>query len=159
MTIQELGSLGELVGAIGVILSLVYLATQIRQNTRTVRSSSIQASNLTIGNTIALMGQTPQNADVLYRGMRSYDELSGPEQTHFLLMVAGVFVNCDAMYMNYREGVLPPEVWEREQRTLRVFLSAPGGHRVWAAVQHTIVTQPFADFVSTHLQVANPPAA
>ena len=36
MTIIELGALGEFVGAIGVIATLVYLAAQIRQNTRSM---------------------------------------------------------------------------------------------------------------------------
>ena len=34
MTLEDLGNLGEFVGAIGVVVSLVYLALQIRQNTR-----------------------------------------------------------------------------------------------------------------------------
>jgi len=34
LTLSELGSLGEFVGAVAVVLSLVYLAVQIRQNTR-----------------------------------------------------------------------------------------------------------------------------
>jgi hypothetical protein len=36
-TIQNLGALGEFVGSIGVIITLVYLAVQIRQNTQSVR--------------------------------------------------------------------------------------------------------------------------
>ena len=42
MSIQDLGSLGELVGAIGVVLSLLYLARQIRQNTQATRASSYE---------------------------------------------------------------------------------------------------------------------
>lgn len=32
-TIQDLGAVGEFVGAIGVVITLIYLAYQIRQNT------------------------------------------------------------------------------------------------------------------------------
>ena len=39
MTIIELGTPGELAGAIAVVLSLIYLATQIRQNTRSLKES------------------------------------------------------------------------------------------------------------------------
>ncbi|MBW2243760.1 MAG: hypothetical protein JRH01_17385 [Deltaproteobacteria bacterium] len=39
MTIQDLGSIGELVAAIA---TLVYLAVQVRQNTRALRSSTFQ---------------------------------------------------------------------------------------------------------------------
>ena len=34
MSILELGALGELVGAIAVVVTLIYLAIQLRQNTR-----------------------------------------------------------------------------------------------------------------------------
>jgi len=39
MTITELGALGEFVGAIGVVITLIYLAIQIRQNTRAMEES------------------------------------------------------------------------------------------------------------------------
>ncbi len=37
MTLDNLGNIGELIGAIGVIVTLVYLAMQIRQNTGAFR--------------------------------------------------------------------------------------------------------------------------
>jgi hypothetical protein len=39
MTIAELGSIGELVGSIAVLVTLIYLATQIRQNTRSMEDN------------------------------------------------------------------------------------------------------------------------
>jgi len=43
LTLQDLGNLGELISAIAVVISLVYLAAQIRQNTKSVRTSTYQA--------------------------------------------------------------------------------------------------------------------
>jgi hypothetical protein len=40
MTIQDLGSIGELVAAIATVATLVYLALQIRQNTESVKLSA-----------------------------------------------------------------------------------------------------------------------
>jgi len=55
MTLEDLGNIGEFVGAIGVVASLIYLALQTRQNTRAVRvasfrqiSESISALSLSI---------------------------------------------------------------------------------------------------------------
>ena len=42
MTWDALVALSQLVAAVGVILSLIFLAIQLRQNTRAVRSASIQ---------------------------------------------------------------------------------------------------------------------
>ena len=43
MTLEDLGNLGEFLGAIGVIVTLAYLALEIRQNTRMMRASIRQA--------------------------------------------------------------------------------------------------------------------
>ena len=40
MTISEIGSIGEFVSAIGVVVSLVYLAFQVRDNSKFVKENS-----------------------------------------------------------------------------------------------------------------------
>ena len=40
MSIQDLGALGEVVGSIGIVISLIYLALQTRANTRTLKSQT-----------------------------------------------------------------------------------------------------------------------
>ena len=48
MTIQDWGSIGEILGAGAVIITLLYLTTQVRQNTKALHSSMFQAcSNAT----------------------------------------------------------------------------------------------------------------
>ena len=42
MTLQDLGNIGEFVGAIGVVATLGYLTVQIRKNTLSVRASTFQ---------------------------------------------------------------------------------------------------------------------
>lgn len=56
MTIQELGSLGELIAAIATVVTLIYLTTQIRQNNRALAeatSASINASYASINSRIS----------------------------------------------------------------------------------------------------------
>ncbi len=45
MSIQDWGAVGELVGAIAVIVTLLYLATQIRQQTRGLRNAASVSIN------------------------------------------------------------------------------------------------------------------
>ena len=44
MTLSDLGDLGDFLGGIGVIATLVYLAIQIRRNTMAVRSTSLDSA-------------------------------------------------------------------------------------------------------------------
>ena len=46
MTIQDLGSLGELIAAVATVLTLGYLAVQLRQNTKALRSQTFQQSSM-----------------------------------------------------------------------------------------------------------------
>lgn len=45
MTIQDLGALGEIIGAVAVVASPIYLAIQIRQNTQQI-SQDVEATRL-----------------------------------------------------------------------------------------------------------------
>ena len=42
MNVMELGAIGELVGGVAVIATLIYLAAQVRQNTKALAASTYQ---------------------------------------------------------------------------------------------------------------------
>jgi len=158
MNWEAVGAIAELAGALGVIASLVYLATQIRQNTRALRSSAVQDYTMGTANAIGLMGQSPENAAVFQRGLQLFDDLSEPERAHFSMMIASVYLNCDAMYWINLQGIVPSELWDREQRLLQFYLSMPGGRRVWERLENVSVSQPFAEYVRTRLLPPDSPA-
>ena len=43
LSLEDLGNIGEFVSAVAVVVSLLYLAMQIRQNTKSVQTSAYQA--------------------------------------------------------------------------------------------------------------------
>ena len=69
-TLQDLGSLGEFVGAIGVVISLVCLARQMQHNTTSVRAASF---NSMTENSIRLLEHALRDAgfaDFLHRAQQ-----------------------------------------------------------------------------------------
>ena len=80
MNWDAIGAIAETLGAVGVIASLVYLATQIRQNTRTVRSATYQSLNgvaLQSQGNLAYDGET---AEIVRKGMQDGSQLSEAAQ-------------------------------------------------------------------------------
>jgi hypothetical protein len=73
MSIQDLGSLGELVGAVAVVLSLIYLATQIRQNTQATRAASYEDVAQGVRAFMALIANDEGVADIYLRGAATSD--------------------------------------------------------------------------------------
>ncbi len=64
MTIQDLGSLGELIAAVATVATLVYLALQIRQNTRVLRHAAERATVEDANNWRSYLIQHPEVAEL-----------------------------------------------------------------------------------------------
>jgi hypothetical protein len=84
---EALGALAESVGAVGIIATLIYLAAEIRRNTRTVRSAAAQASSASAQARLIALSRTPENARVWRTGMFEPESLDPDQQAHFTLML------------------------------------------------------------------------
>ena len=74
-TIQDLGALGEFIGAIGVVITLGYLAYQIRQNTVqlkqntvTAKATAVSASNMALRETRRPIFESTEMPEIYLRG-------------------------------------------------------------------------------------------
>ena len=86
MNWEALGAIGEVVGAIAVIMTLGYLALQIRQNTASVRTSTQQQLATVFSTLNMTMGSNPDAARVYLQGLHNPDELDDDEIARFTLM-------------------------------------------------------------------------
>ncbi len=75
MTLEDLGNLGEFLSAIAVVVSLVYLAIQIRQNTTAVRNSTFQEAIRDQISGIDQLNPNPELNRIFYDGMRAFETL------------------------------------------------------------------------------------
>ena len=89
MSIQDLGSLGELIAAFATILTLGYLAFQVRQNNN-LASGATQRELMNEFNVI--LDRIRSNPEVWVRGFRHFEELTDAEKTEFE-MVFNTYIN------------------------------------------------------------------
>ncbi len=68
MNWEALGAIGETVGAIGVVATLLYLAVQIRQNNRKLGESTSAALNQFFANINSRISSDEQFAELFIRG-------------------------------------------------------------------------------------------
>ena len=67
MTIESLGSVGELIGGVAVVISLVYLAIQVRQNSKTTRAEMFQRFSISLQSDLIALGRDPLGLPSLER--------------------------------------------------------------------------------------------
>ncbi len=68
LTIQDLGALGELLGSVAVLATLVYLALQTRQNTLAITAEVEAARNNSLANLYMSLTQ-PGNAEAFVKDL------------------------------------------------------------------------------------------
>jgi hypothetical protein len=144
-TIQDYGALGELVGAIVVVITLVYLAFQIRQNTRQLEqntliaiTAAITASNIALREPRESLYESAEMAEIFMRGNENPEELDEVPRLRYRLAMQNVV---DAMLEVYSQTLMTnfsPETWATQGVTLveRV-LGTNGGKWFWATYAKT----------------------
>lgn len=119
MNWEALGAIGEIVGAVAVVLTLGYLAVQIRQNTRALRASTHQAL---IDSTLMYQSLTLNNPDVarirLY-GAMDPSKLTEEDQYRFRTAMEMLFRLIENAFVQHEEGTLGDEGWHRYAETVR----------------------------------------
>ena len=67
MNWEAIGSVGDAIGGVGVVLTLLYLAHQTRQNTRAVRAASFQQVADSLSDVSMTVVQDPSLVSLLMR--------------------------------------------------------------------------------------------
>lgn len=129
--LDALGNIGDFVGGIAVIITLIYLAVQIRQNTRSTRLASMQSAMLAAQNVGILPAQNRELARVVRVGLTTPEELDDDEFQQFRYFLMSMLRVHEDMFVQHRAGVVDDETWLARASSLRTIFSMPGGRRVW----------------------------
>ena len=80
VTLNELGNIGEIVSSIAVIVSLVYLAVQIRKNTEAERTSTYQSVVSDFGSLNQTMSNNAELSSLYVKAMENFVDLKSDEK-------------------------------------------------------------------------------
>jgi len=132
MNWNAIGAIGENIGALAVVISVLYLALQIRQNTRHVRSSGYQAAAQTGNNLLEGLASSPDALRVFEIAQESYLELSDEDRRLAHVLIMQVFTMYESLYYQYEDGVVDPDMWEGRKKLMFGFLAQPGIASWWS---------------------------
>jgi hypothetical protein len=151
VTIQDLGSIGELVAAIATVATLGYLAIQIRQNTRALRGTSHEASVSRVQGWQLAIATDPVLSSI-YQRVSQGAELSEEEEARFSLLVNYALLGTEVAYYQQLRGNADPEMWQAQLARLRLMFRLPGFRGYWQDENRLPLTEPFERFVNQELQ-------
>lgn len=131
MTITELGAIGELVGGVAVIASLVYVGVQVRQNTR---AQNTAAGDATVANLMEIQNSVARDSDlarIVMSGGADASQLALDDRFRFNLLGRSMFIQYDIARIKRERGLLEDSLWHTSVAFFDDALSAPGIRWWW----------------------------
>ncbi len=132
MNWEAIGAVGELLGAMGVIASLLYLARQMRSGAAGARRAAAQAVFTKITTVFETIAPNPQLADVFLRGTTGLSALSPEEAVQFSSVMFNIARPYEELCHYKRVGAVEDWVWESVELLALPLLTTPGGLEWWA---------------------------
>jgi hypothetical protein len=131
MSISELGSLGEFISSIAVVVTLLFLGLQVRQSNALARRNEMNAGHQQISNLRLAVATHGELAEILIDGVAADTPLGAVEQARFDNVMSEMSWSAFHIWDRARMGLLPEDEWARSAGGFQVILASPGGLAWW----------------------------
>src|SRR3954468_2898505 len=131
MNWEMISAIGQMLGAIGVIISLIYLALQIRNQKTESRRASINLLTTHWSDLMKAHVESEEFSALWLRGVESFDSLDATSKLRFSAHLGRFLRTADSLYLYLREGGMNDQLWGGLERTLAGTVAYPGFQQWW----------------------------
>ncbi len=130
MNWEAIGAIGEILGAFAVVISLVYLALQIRTQNVESRVAAMHEISAGFRDSISTFAD-PQMAELFTRVNCGEEPLTDAEMLQLVVGIQRIFRVWEEAYLQHLRRRLDADIWEAMIRQYSSYLAAPAFQRVW----------------------------
>ena len=130
MNWDAIGAIGEIIGASAVVVSLVYLALQIRSQNTQAKLSALREMSRELRGTTAMFANRDMS-DIFVRANEDYNSLSDAESVQLIVLVTNIFRAWENAFLESRVGNLDENVWQALSRDYTQTMGIPSFQYIW----------------------------
>ena len=129
--LKQWANIAEIIGALAVVVSLVYVGIQVNDSAGAVRSAAANDVNVALQNWYIELGSSQQTSSLVYRGLMSEQALPEEQEFQFLMMLHGFFLGAQNSYLLAAEGTIDTELVDSLTVVIIGINDLPGMKRYW----------------------------
>ena len=130
MNWEVVGAISEFVGAIVVVITLIYVARQIHQVNVQGQASARYSFIEAYGQMNTSISSDKEVACLFRRGLKGL-ELDEDEHYQFFALIGRFLNTWSALYDLHQEGLLPENQWTMVRKDIITLLTEAGGRSFW----------------------------
>ena len=131
MTLNFLQILAEAIAAVSVMLSVIYLAIQVKRNTSATYSQTYQFATASFAEMAAIVGASKETSRVFTSGMADPDILEESEYSQFAYLGISLLRRFENIYFQHQSGMIDDDFWTGHRDNLLWFHHQPGFQKMW----------------------------
>ncbi len=131
MTLAQISDVSQAVAAVAVVLSLIALILETRQNTKMMRATAVWDSQMSFVSINEALAEGGVLSDLAFRVFTAPESLSPYERHLWHRYMRAVFQRVEAQFALYQGGILDAEVWELRRNYTKSLLLNPLVAEIW----------------------------
>ncbi|MDH4071525.1 MAG: hypothetical protein OEV41_00305 [Gammaproteobacteria bacterium] len=154
MNWEAIGAVAELLGAAGVIVSLLYLARQMRVANRAAAVHAKLESSKLMTNYLDDLIESPDIAALFLQGVADRDSLERSDYIRFSNMALKAFYYFSAGFFQLRTGALDANEFAEQQAIIDYWLAGDGTRRWWQKTGRHMFGPGFVQYIDARIELA-----
>ena len=132
MNWDAISAVSETIATIAVVVSLIYLAIQVSQNTETLKRQGLESARERFLSHYDRTTETQVDADIFRKGMNNFEKMSPAEQGCFHSKMHPLIHSFHHAWDLHRAGLLPDYEFTAMRSHTVSFLMTKGAQQWWA---------------------------
>jgi len=148
MNWEAISAVGEIVSAAAVVITLIYLAVQVRQGTKATQAVSIQTASAQDQDFLLTVGADPLTARMWTKYLTDPDSLSDDEKMQGALLLGAVMRRLENIYLQKCLGSISEEGWQSRQSLFLGIAQSPGYSVYLNSLPASLIGKEFLEYMA-----------
>jgi hypothetical protein len=147
MNWDAINAISQLISSIAVVVSVLYLAVQLRSSTRVARVAAMDAAAAALRDVTKPFMENAELGRLWRTGLENLDALSAEDQARFFHAAHQFLKALETIHYHYVYGLLDPQLWAGWRELLHHYVATPG-IRFYLERRSGVFSERFRTFIS-----------
>jgi len=132
LKLSDLSQIAEIVAAVAVVISLVYVGKEVQSNTSAVRGAAMQAIATTDAAALMTIAADEDLSEIIRIGQLNPSELSVSDAYRYELFMRQFWLSFQNIFQQSELDLIDPSIWQSYLSVICGMWSEPGTRNTWS---------------------------
>jgi hypothetical protein len=154
MNWDAISAVSQLIGSVAVVVSVLYLAVQLKSSTRVARVAAMDAAAAALRDVTKPLMENAELSKLWRTGLENLEALSAEDQARFFHAVHQFLKALETIHYHYVYGLLDPQLWAGWRELLHHYVASPG-IQFYLTRRSAVFSERFRNFIAELEPVEN----